>query len=273
MSMPKQLLVVAFIAAFGVNAISQQSIPTAGTIKLDSIGKKVSGPLAGMEFVYIPGGNFIMGSPSAEEGRGDNEGPQHQVTIQHFYMMTTEVTQAQWKAVMGDNPSRFEGDNLPVEQVSWNDCQEFIEKLNQMDSNKGYRLPTEAEWEYACRAGTTTRFCSGNRGSDLARVGWFSRNSGSKSHPVGTKEPNAWGLYDMHGNVDEWCGEDYYHDNYLGAPSDGSAWESGGGGLRVLRGGSWVSIGEGGCRSAARYYGLPWDTHTISIGFRVLRSS
>jgi formylglycine-generating enzyme required for sulfatase activity len=230
---------------------------------------KTQGPISGMEFVSIPGGSFTMGSPSIETDRSYGEDPQHQVTIQAFYMMSTEVTQAQWKAVMGSNPSNFKRDNLPVESISWNDCQEFIKKLNQMDPGKGYRLPSEAEWEYACRAGTTTRFCSGNSESDLARVGWYSGNSGSKTHPVGTKESNAWGLYDMHGNVWEWC-EDWFHDSYKGAPSDGSAWESGGGQYRVLRGGSW-SGRLLYCRSAIRD-GAPPDKRGDGNGLRLMRS-
>ena len=190
--------------------------------------KRITGPLEGMEFVLIPGGSFMMGSPSSEEGRRADEEPKHRVNIQPFYMMTTEVTQAMWKEVMEDNPSRFKSDSLPVEMVSWNDCQNFIKKLNQLDPGKNYRLPSEAEWEYACRAGTTTKYYSGNNESDLARVGWYGYNEGNsnnRTHPVGQKEANSWGLYDMHGNVYEWC-EDRYHDSYKGAPTNGSAWLS-----------------------------------------------
>jgi formylglycine-generating enzyme required for sulfatase activity len=245
--------------------LKEQEVISGGATPTGRIGEKVTGPVAGMEFVYIPGGSFMMGSPNTEE-----EGPQHQVTLQPFYMMNTEVTHAQWKAVMNSNPSSFKGDSLPVETVSWNDCQEFIRELNKMDPGKGYRLPSEAEREYACRAGTYTRFYSGNSESDLDRVGWYSGNSGSKMHPVGTKEPNAWGLYDMHGNVFEWC-QDWYHGNYFGAPSFGSAWESGGGQYRVLRGGSWISGCVKGCPSASRDCS-DLDARSANIGFRLVRS-
>ena len=224
-----------------------------------------SGYLSGMTFVTIPSGSFMMGS---NDGRGD-EKPMHNVYIKSFRMMTTEVTQAQWTAVMGNNPSNWKGDDLPVEQVSWNDCQEFIRKLNQLDPGKGYRLSTEAEWEYACRAGTTTKYYTGNSDSDLGRAGWYSSNSGSKTHPVGQKEPNAWGLYDMHGNVWEWCA-DWYHGNYNGAPQDGSARLSPSGNSRVLRGGSWRS-GPSFCRSASRNWFDP-DIRDYYLGFRLARS-
>ena len=175
-----------------------------------------------------------------------------------------------WQAVMGSNPSFFKGDNLPVESVSWNDCQEFIKKLNQRDPGKGYRLPSEAEWEYACRGGTATKYHSGNSESDLGRVDWYSGNSGSKSHSVGQKSPNGWGLYDMHGNVWEWC-EDRWHADYNGAPTDGSAWTSGSSGHRVLRGGSCYYYPKF-CRSAERYGDDP-DTRFKNYGFRLARSS
>ncbi|MBC8277088.1 MAG: SUMF1/EgtB/PvdO family nonheme iron enzyme, partial [FCB group bacterium] len=196
-------------------------------------GVTTTGPLSGMTFVKIPGGSFRMGSNESKD-----EKPVHSVSIKPFYMMTTEVTQKMWKELMGSNPSHFKGDNLPVEKVSWNDCQKFIEKLNQRDPGKGYRLPTEAEWEYACRAGTTTKYYSGNSESDLKRAGWYSGNSGKKTHIVGQKSPNSWGLYDMSGNVWEWC-TDWYHNSYSGAPTDGSAWISPSSTYRVLRGGSW----------------------------------
>ena len=224
------------------------------------------GPLPGMEFVRIPTGSFMMGSPPSEK-RYRDEVLQHRVTLKSFYMQTTEVTQRQWREVMGSNPSNFMGDNLPVEQVSWNDCQEFIRKLNQRDPGKGYRLPTEAEWEYACRAGTTTRYYSGSSDSDLGGVGWYEGNSGSKTHPVGQKQPNGWGLYDMHGNVWEWC-EDKWHDNYNGGPADGSAWVSGSDNSRVYRGGSWYNNGRR-CRSAGRSWFLPAD-HYDHLGFRLV---
>ena len=232
-------------------------------------GQSVSGPLSGMEFALIPAGSFMMGSPSDESGRDSDEGPQHRVTISSFYMMTTEVTQGMWREVMGSNPSHFKGDNLPVESVSWNDVQEFLTKLNRRDPGKGYRLPSESEWEYACRAGTTTKYHSGNGESDLGRVGWYRGNSDNRTHPVGQKSPNSWGLYDMHGNVWEWC-EDWYHSSYNNAPIDGSAWISPSGSGRVLRGGSW-GYDAGACRSADRYGDGPSDRDS-NLGFRLARS-
>jgi formylglycine-generating enzyme required for sulfatase activity len=234
---------------------------------LASAAKQSPSPLPGMTFALIPAGAFTMGSPANEEGRDDDESPQHRVTLNSFYIMTTEVTQSQWQAVMGSNPSYFKGDNLPVEQVSWNDVQEFIKKLNQRDPGKGYRLPSEAEWEYSCRAGTTTRFYTGNAEADLARAGWYDGNSGSKTHAVGQKTPNAWDLYDMHGNVWEWC-QDWYHDSYNGAPVDGRAWETPSETFRVLRGGSW-GINVRICRSSFRFRYEPDNRNDYFFGFRV----
>jgi formylglycine-generating enzyme required for sulfatase activity len=178
-------------------------------------------------------------------------------------MGRTEVTQGQWQAVMGNNPSGFKGQDLPVEQVSWLNAQEFIRKLNQLNDGYVYRLPTEAEWEYACRAGST-----GDYAGDLDSMAWYDKNSDNQTHVVGTKQPNAFGLYDMHGNVSEWC-EDYYHDRYTGAPSDGSAWLSGGEmKYRVLRGGSWYN-GATNARSANRFKYGP-DFRFNYVGFRVV---
>jgi|GEM_PF-1636761 len=204
-----------------------------------SAGSKLGGHFADMVFVQIPGGSFIMGS---NEGDSD-EKPVHRVAIQPFKMQTTEVTQAQWQALMGSNPSYFKGDNLPVEQVSWNDCLQFIQKLNQRNPGQGYRFPTEAEWEYACRAGTTTDNYTGISKSDLEGMGWYYGNSGGKTHPVGEMVANAFGLHDMHGNVWEWC-EDWYHDSYIGAPTDGCAWLKPTGSYRALRGGSWLNFDD-----------------------------
>jgi formylglycine-generating enzyme required for sulfatase activity len=217
-----------------------------------------------LEMIYVPGGSFKMGSP---EGEGyDNERPQHDVTVPGFYIGKYQVTQAQWEAVMGKNPSHFKGDPaLPVESVSWNDAKEFCEKLAQMTS-KAYRLPSEAEWEYACRAGTT-----GDHAGDLDAMAWYDKISGNKTHPVGQKQPNAFGLYDMHGNVWEWC-EDVWHDSYKDAPSDGSAWLSGGdSSRRMLRGGSFITLARY-CRSAFR---SDSDARVldVGVGFRVVVSA
>ena len=226
--------------------------------------KEIIGSLPGMKFVTIPSGSFRMGSNDGDKV----ERPVHTVNISSFQMMTTEVTQAQWQAVMGSNPSNFKGDNLPVEQVSWDDCHEFISKLNQRDPGKGYRLPTEAEWEYACRAGSTTMYYNGDNYSDLDRIAWYYNNSDRKTHPVGQKLPNAWGLYDTLGNVWEWC-EDWFHENYNGAPSDGSAWRSPSGNLRVLRSGSWYDP-PNFCQIAFRDR-YPPNHKLYQTGFRLVR--
>ena len=218
----------------------------------------------GMEFVKIPSGEFMMGS-----NEYNGEQPVHKVTIRtSFFLGKYPVTQKQWVKVMGSNPSYFKGDDLPVEKVSWDDAQKFIQKLNQMEGTDEYRLPSEAEWEYACRAGTTTRYYFGDDELKLGNYAWYSSNSGDETHPVGQKKPNAWGLYDMHGNVWEWC-QDRWHDNYSGAPSDGSAWEDGSVSDRVIRGGSWSSHASL-CRSASRNRNGPGD-RAYSLGFRVLR--
>jgi parallel beta-helix repeat protein len=223
----------------------------------------------GMEFVPIPVGEFDMGSPSDEEDRWSAEGPVHHVNIgKAFYMGRYEVTQQQWRAIMGDNPSRFTGDDLPVEQVSWYDLQEFIKKLNEKEGTDKYRLPSEAEWEYACRTGTTTRYSFGGDESNLGEYAWYDDNSGDKTHPIGQKQPNSWGLYDMHGNVWEWV-QDSWHSNYNGAPTDGSAWESGDGTFRVFRGGGWSFLAAN-CRSAIRFFIDPGGRSSY-LGFRLLR--
>ncbi len=221
----------------------------------------------GMEFVLIPVGEFDMGSPSNEAGRWNAEGPVHRVKISNaFYMGKYEVTQKQWRDVMGTNPSNFKGDNLPVEYVSWNEVQEFIKKLNEKEGANKYRLPSEAEWEYAARAGTTTRYSFGDDESKLSDYAWYTDNSGSKTHEVGTKKPNPWGLYDVHGNVWEWV-QDKWYGNYNGAPTDGSVWE-GDGSVRVVRGGGWDG-GAGDCRSANRNGNDP-ASRSNYVGFRLV---
>jgi len=222
-----------------------------------------------IEFVLIPAGGFDMGSPSSESGRADKEGPVHHVTIpEPFYMSKYEVTQKQWREVMGSNPSKFEGDDLPVELVPWEEVQEFIRKLNERESSVKYRLPSEAEWEYSARADTTTRYSFGDDESELEDHAWYWENSEGRTHPVGQKKPNPWGLYDMHGNVWEWV-QDEWHRNYEGAPTDGSAWEDGSGAFRVLRGGSYLGNAVL-CRSAFRKNYVPGDRFSY-FGFRLLR--
>lgn len=236
-----------------------------------------------LEMVEIPSGKFTMGSPASEAKRENDEGPEHSVNVPSFWIGKFEITQAQWQALMIANPSNFKGDgNLPVEQVSWNDTQEFLKKLNALPNLKGknYRLPTEAEWEYAARAGTTTPFTFGETITpDVANYWWDNpyANAPKKPHlgktlPIGSfKVANAFGLFDMHGNVWEWC-QDVYHENYNGAPSDGSAWLSGGdSSRRVLRGGSWYSDGDS-VRSANRDGVNPGLIIYLIVGFRVVCS-
>jgi formylglycine-generating enzyme required for sulfatase activity len=214
----------------------------------------------GMEFVLVPAGKFQMGSDWNQ-----NEQPIHEVTIAAaFYMGKYQVTQGEWTAVMGDNPSWFKGDDrLPVENVSWDDCQEFITRLNARQDGYVYRLPSEAEWEYACRAGTTED-CAG----ELDAMAWYGENSGGKTHQVGEKTPNAWSLHDMHGNVWEWC-QDVWHNDYNGAPQDGMAWETNSDKYRILRGGGAWDGEASLCRSAGRnYYARAYRFN--DVGFRLV---
>jgi len=241
-----------------------------------------------LEMVEISGGTFTMGSPDAEKERYGGEGPQHQVTVRPFLIGKYQLTQAQWRAVAGlpkvdrdlnADPSNFRGDDLPVEQVSWEEAVEFCARLS-LKTGETYRLPSEAEWEYACRGGTVTPFAfgetitpqivnyNGNYPYGSAPKGIYRE----KTIPVGSLGvANGFGLYDMHGNVWEWC-QDVYHENYNGAPADGSAWMSGGNqGLRVLRGGSWNYDGCG-CRAAYRDRSAP-GVRGFKFGFRVVVSS
>jgi formylglycine-generating enzyme required for sulfatase activity len=220
----------------------------------------------GMEFVLIPAGTFQMGAnDSAAYG---DEKPVHTVRItQPYYMGKYEVTHGQWQAVMGNNPSKFTGDsNRPVENVSWDDVQEFIRRLNAREGGATYRLPTEAEWEYAARAGTTTRWSFGDDASQLGRYVWYDGNARGQTHPVGQLQPNPWGLYDMHGNVWEWV-QDWYG-NYTSSTAVDPAGPSTGS-LRVLRGGGWGSPARI-CRSALRRGGAP-GFRDVYLGVRLLR--
>jgi formylglycine-generating enzyme required for sulfatase activity len=208
----------------------------------------------GMTFVPIPSGTFIMGSPFNDPMHHEDE-TQHSVLItQPFYMQTTQVTQGHYKAVMEESPSEFQnsGENSPVENVSWNDVQEFIKRLNRMEETDNYRLPTEAEWEYACRAGSKTRYCFGDDEESLKDYAWYDANADDHTHPVGQKKPNAWGLYDMHGNVWEWVQDRYGDYSSLDvADPKGASMGWGLRSTRVNRGGSWYSnLIE--CRSANR---------------------
>jgi formylglycine-generating enzyme required for sulfatase activity len=220
-----------------------------------------------LELVAIPSGKFLMGSPNDEKGRVDDEGPQHWVTISNpFYIGKYAVTQEQYVAVMDTNPSCFTGTKNPVEVVSWNDAAAFCRMLSRR-TGKTIRLPTEAEWEYACRAGTTTRFYAGDSDTVLDSISWFEGNSRGTTHPVGGKAANAFGLYDMHGNVAEWC-QDFYDANYYAiSPNVDPTGPTSGSG-RVARGGSWLG-GANNCRSSRRRNGVNQGNRANIIGFRV----
>ncbi len=251
---------------------------------------------------WSPPGRFVMGSPEDEPGRYDDEGPRHEVLIQEgFWLFETPCTQALWQAVMGENPSRFPSPDRPVEQVNWNQVQDFIAKINARVPGLALTLPSEAQWEYACRAGTDTALYTGpiqilgeNNAPALDPIAWYGGNSGvdfdladgwdssgwkEKQHPheragtrpVGRKRPNPWGLYDMLGNVWEWCA-DHWHERYDGATTDGTAWIDPGaaaGALRVVRGGSW-RVYAGFVRAAVRNWFGPGDRNG-TLGFRCAR--
>lgn len=227
-----------------------------GEINIVSLPKGIT-----LEMAWIPPGEFFMGSPENEEGRADTESPRHKVTITRgFWMGRYPVTQEQWAAVMDVNASNGK---LPVEQVSWNDCQEFIRRLN--DQGEGtYRLPTEAQWEYACRAGTTTAWFFGKNPEQLDEYAWHDGNSDGKMHPAGEKQSNNWGLYDMYGNVWEWC-RDWSGDYTAEAQTDPTGPETGE--CRVLRGGNWYS-NKNNCRSATRSNNTP-GSRIFGGGFRI----
>jgi formylglycine-generating enzyme required for sulfatase activity len=249
-------------------------------------------PIGTSTMAYIPAGTFRMGD--IDEIGFSNERPVHDVTItRHFLMGRTEITQAQWKTVMDGNPSFFTGDSLPVEMVSWYDAVEYCNRLSKTEgldtcyrgggtsitcdfTTHGYRLPTEAEWEYACRGGMETDFYTGNMTNSgctplepaLDRAGWYYRNENTKPRNVGMEEPNAFGLFDMHGNVWEWCW-DWYSDNYYTANPSTDPHGPASGSSRVFRGGSWGHNGPY-CRSALRGNSIP-GLRDDFVGFRVVR--
>ena len=239
-----------------------QPTPPVATINTAPVELPESADSIGMEFKLIPAGKFIMGERDQA----------HEVTLtKPFKMGVHEVTQAQYEQVMGVNPSKFKGADNPVETVSWKDAVEFCRKLSELPAEKEagnvYRLPTEAEWEYACRAGTTTKYSFGDDESEFGDYAWHDENADDKTHPVGGKKPNAWGLYDMHGNVWEWC-QDWYGDYPSGTVTDPMGATSSS--RRVSRGGGWLNPAEG-CRSAGRY-GLGPSGRDYDFGFRVCLS-
>ena len=253
---------------------STASLSTSST-SLNAVGSSTSGSVItipvkngiNIEMVKVEAGSFNMGATPEMENPDDREKPVHRVTLtNNYYIGKYEVTQALWKIVMGSNPSNFKGDNLPVEKVSWNDCQKFISKLNKL-TGKSFRLPTEAEWEFAARGGNKSRGYQYSGSNVIDDVAWYDGNSGSKTHAVGTKQPNELGIYDMTGNVYEWC-QDWYgsyssspQTNPIGAVS---------GSRRVRRGGGWCSSASY-CRSSYRYNCAP-DGRYVDIGFRLVLS-
>ena len=238
------------------------SNPTSDPTPVEDMELPESASAIGMKFKLIPAGTFTMGD-------GDKA---HEVSLtQPFQISVHEVTQAQYEQVMGVNPSRFKGADNPVENVSWDDAVEFCRRLSELPAEKAagnvYRLPTEAEWEYACRAGTTTKYSFGDDESELRDHAWCSENSDVQTHRVGSKKPNAWGLYDMHGNVWEWC-QDWHGDYPSVSVTDPSGVTSGS--FRVFRGGGWGTAAEF-CRSAQRALGEPSFPYPGG-GFRVCLS-
>ena len=235
---------------------------------------------SGIEMVKIPQGWFDMGS---SDGSPD-ESPVHKIWISSFWMDRFEVVQEQFKKFQISDPSHFKDPNNPLEQINWTDATMFCNERSLAEGLEpcydeetwecnfqanGYRLPTEAEWEYACRAGTTTKFSFGSDVRNLKDHAWFADNSSGKTHTVGQKKSNPWGLYDMYGNVSEWC-EDVWHDTYEEAPNDGSAWTDESGLHRVIRGGNWTDCSID-CRSSAREKGFSSGTHGYATGLRVVR--
>jgi formylglycine-generating enzyme required for sulfatase activity len=222
---------------------------SSGPVTADELANTYTNSI-GMKFVLIPAGSFMMGADKNFEDASDEELPRHQVRISKpFYLGVYEVTQKDWAAVMGNNPSKFKGEDNPVETVSWDDAQAFVARLNQKEGHSRYRLPSEAEWEYAARAGSTSAYYFGDNESQLGDYAWYEDNSGQEAHPVGQKRPNAWGLYDMIGNVWEWA-QDRYGSYYANSPSADPIGPFLGD-SRINRGGGW-NRGARLCRSASR---------------------
>jgi formylglycine-generating enzyme required for sulfatase activity len=268
---------LAALAALGsLASVAAQDSKPAGGVTTSSLKESVVdlGNGVKLEMVLLPAGEFMMGSPDDDNGAFLEEKPPHRVQISKpFSMGKYSVTQEQWEAVMGSNPSHFKGPKNPVENVSWDDCQQFLEKLNAKVGAQGgkFVLPTEAQWEYACRAGSKTRYSFGDNEAELGEYAWYAANSGDKTHPVGGKKPNSWGLYDVHGNVWQWCA-DWYDEKYdANSAANEPAKDPSGpatGLLRVARGGSWLSTTRR-CRSADRFdFGEP-GLHFYALGLRV----
>ncbi len=246
--------------------IAQQPIVQPTVTNSDNISIPIKDGIS-IEMVRVEAGTFTMGATPEMENPLYEEKPAHQVTLTNdYYIGKYEVTQALWKAVMGNNPSNFKGDNLPVEQVSWDDCQEFLSKLNSI-TGKTFRLPTEAEWEYAARGGNKSRGYQYSGSNNLSDVAWNINNSGSKTHAVGSKQANELGIYDMTGNVWEWC-QDWY--GKYSSSSKTNPTGANRGSKRVARGGSWI-FNLLACRSSYRGYGSP-DNRLNYVGLRLVLS-
>jgi formylglycine-generating enzyme required for sulfatase activity len=240
-----------------------------GLAKADDLASTYTNSI-GMKFVLIPAGTFMMGADKNFESAYDNELPRHQVRISKpFYLGVYEVTQQEWTAVMGNNPSYFKGEDNPVETVNWDDAQDFIKRLNQKEGHSRYRLPTEAEWEYAERAGSTSAYYFGDDESQLGDYAWYEDNSGQEAHPVGQKRPNAWGLYDMIGNILEWT-QDWYGETYYAHSPSADPTGPSSDAFRVLRGCGWVYAARH-CRSAYRFGREPANRNE-NFGFRLALS-
>lgn len=279
------IIVVAVVIMLGTGSTgTADKAPVAG-LPDNAVKENVMTNTVGIRMRLMPAGSFVMGRASSSEAVGaDVQGctnaagagcvgavdelPVRTVQIAPFYLGQTEVTQAQWVAVMGSNPSRFMDPRRPVDQVSWLQAQEFIQKLNRMERTNKYRLPSEAEWEYAARAGSRGAYSFGNDKNMLPQYAWFGASGGIGTAPAGKKAANLWGLYDVHGNVWEWV-EDCWHPDYNGAPADGRVWQGGDCNAHVVRGGGWNSAAEY-TRSATRGSYAP-DMNDNGTGFRLAR--
>jgi len=248
------LIVAGGLAAVGVQQAKQQ--PKVEVVKaLETYTNSI-----GMQFAKIPGGRFQMGDDAPDRG------PIREVEVAPFYMGTTEVTQAQWQAVMGDNPSHYKDPQRPVDNVTWVETQFFLEQLNRMEGTNKYRLPSEAEWEYAARAGSDGRYFFGSDMGQMKRYAWFDAAENIGTRRVGERRPNPWGLFDIYGNVWEWV-QDCWHDNYIDAPANSKVWGGGDCAYRVVRGGGWSNKADYLGSTVRGSYEVRFED--FSNGFRV----
>jgi len=255
-------VVAVLVVASGLALLGFQQQPRHTTGQIQSELETISNSL-GMRLVKLPAGRFVMGEDIA--GRG----PAHEVSVASFYMAAHEVTQAQWQAVMGFNPSHYKDLRRPVENVTWQETQSFLVELNRIEGTNKYRLPSEAEWEYAARAGSQGRYFFGDDAGQLRNYAWFNASTRIGTQAVGRNRPNPWGLYDIYGNVWEWV-QDCWHDDYAGAPARARVWGGGDCSLRVLRGGGWANQADYlGATVRGSYLANAED---YSNGFRVVLS-